>query len=43
MTTKRTVIAFLATLVLTVTLPAVAQTKWDVSRTMPIGGDGAWD
>jgi hypothetical protein len=24
-------------------LPSLAQAKWDVTRTMHIGGDGAWD
>jgi DNA-binding beta-propeller fold protein YncE len=41
MTNNRIVVIALAALALA--LPATAQTKWDVSKTMPIGGEGAWD
>src|SRR6266478_4969875 len=33
----------LTLLLLAVSLPALAQTKWDVAKTMPIGGQGSWD
>jgi hypothetical protein len=33
----------LAALLLAGSLPAQAQTKWDVTKTMHIGGEGAWD
>jgi DNA-binding beta-propeller fold protein YncE len=39
----RTVLMPLAVLVLVGSLPALAQAKWDVTRTMHIGGDGGWD
>jgi len=33
----------LAALLLAATLPAMAQAKWDVTKTMQIGAEGAWD
>lgn len=42
MRTMRTVLMPLAVLLLAGCLPALAQ-KWDVTRTMHIGGDGGWD
>ncbi len=33
----------LAMFLLAAAIPAIAQTKWDVSRTMHIGGEGGWD
>ena len=37
------VVKSLAALVLAGCLPALAQTQWSVTKTMHIGGDGAWD
>jgi len=42
MRTMRVVVMSLAAL-LAGSLPAVAQTKWDVTKTWHIGGDGGWD
>ena len=39
----RSVVLSLAALVLAGCLPVLAQTQWDVVRTMHIGGEGAWD
>jgi len=39
----RIVVISLAVLVIAVCLPALAQTQWDVTKTMHIGGEGAWD
>src|SRR6267378_3500060 len=33
----------LSLLLLAVSLPALAQTNWSVTRTLPIGGQGSWD
>ena len=42
-TKKCAVTKSLALLLLAASLPALAQTKWDVAKTMPIGGQGSWD
>jgi hypothetical protein len=39
----RSVVLSLAALVLAGCLPVLAQAQWDVTRTMHIGGEGAWD
>jgi hypothetical protein len=39
----RNVVVSLAILLLAGSLPALAQSKWDVTRTLKIGGDGGWD
>src|ERR1700722_17116527 len=33
----------LTLLLLAASLPALAQTNWDVKKTLPIGGQGSWD
>ena len=43
MRTMRTALIPLAVLLLAGSLPAMAQAKWDVTRTMHIGGEGGWD
>jgi DNA-binding beta-propeller fold protein YncE len=43
MSTKRIVGMWAAVLLLGGLLPAVAQTKWDVTKTFHIGGEGGWD
>src|SRR6266568_4378203 len=37
------VVAFLALQSLTYSLPALSQAKWEVTRTMHVGGEGGWD
>ena len=37
------VVMFLALLPLTYALPAPGQAKWEVTRTIHVGGDGGWD
>ena len=39
----RMILMSLVGLALTGSLPALAQTNWDVKKTMHIGGDGGWD
>ena len=39
----RTILISLAALVLAGCLPVLAQAQWDVTKTMHIGGEGAWD
>ena len=41
MRNTRTVVLSLAALLLAACLPVLAQTQWDVTRTMHIGGEGA--
>lgn len=43
MNVKRSIHALLTSLLLAATLPAIAQSSWDVAKTWHIGGDGAWD
>jgi hypothetical protein len=43
MRNMRKVVMSLAALVLAGCLPVLAQTQWDVTKTMHIGGVGAWD
>lgn len=43
MRTMRMVVMSLAVLLSAGSLPALAQTQWDVTKTMHIGGEGAWD
>ena len=43
MRTMRMVVMSLAVLLSASSLPALAQTQWDVTKTMDIGGEGAWD
>ncbi len=43
MKNTRTVVLSLAALMLAGCLPVLAQTQWDVTKTMHIGGEGAWD
>jgi len=43
MRTKRIVGMSVAVLLLGGLLPAVAQTKWEVTKTLHIGGEGGWD
>ena len=43
MRNMRMALISLSALVLASCLPALAQAQWDVTRTMHIGGDGAWD
>jgi hypothetical protein len=43
MNNMRTVILSLAAFLLAGSLPVFAQAQWDVTRTLHIGGDGAWD
>src|SRR3984893_11767001 len=33
----------LALFLLAASLPALAQTNWEVKKTLPIGGQGSWD
>ena len=40
---RMVVMSMTAALALACCLPALAQTQWDVTKTMHIGGEGAWD
>lgn len=39
----RALVLSFAAMTLTASLPAVAQTRWDVTRNWHVGGDGSWD
>ena len=43
MRTMRTVLMPLTVLLLASSLPALAQAKWNVIKTLQIGGEGGWD
>ena len=43
MRTLRTLVLVLSALLLAGTLPILAQPKWDVTKTVHIGGEGGWD